>query len=310
MYTTVHQDTELERNVLEKMGTSWDYRVAVRQQRLDLSQYYDATIPDFPISMVPFAQDPEFLALDEPARLRLLAAAWVAYNEKAIYLEDEIVQPLCGLLLKSRLPGAGDARVKQVIAQVMVDEQFHILMCLDICNNARERHQLQDYVVPEPNLGLRMKEALAAMEDETSQAVVRLVYASVAEMSINAYLNQVATDNTIQPLNRINTDMHRRDESAHSMAFRQIVASIYRRLAPAHQALFREQITQALGHFTAPDHGSWASILEYLQVPGREAILQRLQQQSQGRRLARDYTALRSLFEEVGVAGEVQFDLA
>ncbi len=301
MYSTTLHDANLERNVIERIGASWDTRVAVRQDRLDLTQYYDPAIPDFPASMVPFWNEPEFAALDQPTRLRFLAAAWVAYNEKAIYLEDEIVQPACSLLLKNRLPGVAEPRVKQVLAQVQVDEQFHILMCLDICNSARERHGLSAYVVPEPLLGVRLRHKLAATPDAREAAILRLAFASVAEMSINAYLDQVASDMSIQPVNRVNTDMHRRDESAHSMAFRQIVASCFKALDAGGQELFRHHIRAALDDFTTPDHGSWDSILAFLRIPGREALLARLEAATRDKRLSRDYTVLSSLFAEIGL---------
>lgn len=302
MYSTAIQDARLERHVIERIGQSWDTRVAVRQARLDLSQYVDATLPDFPVDMVPFWKDITFAQLDEASKLRFLAAAWVAYNEKAIYLEDEIVQPLCALLMKNRLPGVSDPDVKQVIAQIQVDEQFHILMCLDICNHARERHRLLDYVAPEPRVGAQLHQALHHASNEREWTLIRLAYASVAEMSINAYLNRVATDETIQPLNRINTDMHRRDESAHSMAFRQIVSSIYKALSGQDQKLFQEHIAQALDEFTTPDHSAWESILSYMNIPQRDRIMAELHAASQGVRLKRDYTVLRSLFDDIGIA--------
>lgn len=307
MYTTTTHDAELTRKVIETIGRSWDHRVAVRQERLDLTQYYDASIPDFPVSMVPFWNDPQFAVLDQPTKLRFLAAAWVAYNEKAIYLEDEIVQPFCSLLLKSRLPGAGDPQVKQVIAQIQVDEQFHILMCLDICNNARTRHDLHDYVMPEPRLGANLKRKLARTSDPTHAALLRMAYASVAEMSINAYLNQVATDQTIQPLNRINTDMHRRDESAHSTAFREIIGSVCRALDPGARRLFCGHLHDALVDFTTPDGSHWDSIMDYLEIPNRDAILARLHAAMHDKRLSRDYTTLRGLVEELGIKEEVGF---
>jgi alpha-N-dichloroacetyl-p-aminophenylserinol N-oxygenase len=306
MYSTTRHDAALERQVIERIGTSWNTRVAVRQDRLDLTQYYDPSIPDFPTTMVPFWNEPEFAALDQAVKLRFLAAAWIAYNEKAIYLEDEIVQPLCSLLLKNRLPGVSDPQVKQVLAQVQVDEQFHILMCLDICNNARERHDLFGYEMPEPLLGVRLKQTLAETPDAYEATILRLAYASVAEMSINAYLNQVASDQSIQPLNRINTDMHRRDESAHSMAFRQIVGSCFRALDARGQDLFRRHISDALDIFTTPDHGSWASILAFLDIPGRDALLARLDAATRSKRLSRDYTVLSSLFDEIGLKGVLQ----
>lgn len=307
MYTTARNDTKLTRGVIERIGKSWDTRVAVRKERLDLTQYTDPTLPDFPISMVPFWGHEEFAPLDDATKMRFLATAWVGYNEKAIYLEDEIVQPLCSLLLKDRLPGAGDPRVKQVLAQVQVDEQFHILMCLDICNNARQRYRLDDYVAAEPLLGTRLKRTLARLDDERERAIARLAYASVAEMSINAYLNQVANDMTIQPLNRINTDMHRKDESVHGIAFREITASVYRALGEEGQRSFRAHVRDALEDFTAPDLTSWESILDYIGVPGRKRILATLRGQMKGRRLARDYTVLASLFDELGITQELGF---
>ncbi len=120
-------------------------------------------------------------------------------------------------------------------------------------------------------------------------------------MSINAYLNLVASDMSIQPLNRINTDMHRRDESAHSMAFRQIVASCFKALDAQGQEQFRRHIRAALDDFTTPDHGSWASILAFLDIPGREALLARLDTATRAKRLSRDYTVLSSLFAEIGL---------
>lgn len=307
MYTTVRNDAEFGREVISRMGKSWNQRVAVRQERLDLSQYYDPTIPDFPVTMVPFWNDEVMTRLDESTRLRFLAAAWVAYNEKAIYLEDEIVQPLCALLLRGALPGVSDADVKQVIAQIQVDEQFHILMCLDICNNARVRHQLQSYVVPTPKVGALLKEKLAQTTSDLDATILRMAYASVAEMSINAYLNQVANDQTIQPINRINTDMHRKDESAHSTAFHEIVGSVYKGLDKDAQAMFRARLVQALTDFTTPDHGSWASILEYFQIPQRERILAELDEATKNKRSTRDYTVLRSLFNDLGISDDHGF---
>lgn len=307
MYTMIKNDAELTRKVIEKIGNSWDYRVAVRQERLDLSQYYDATIPDFPISMVPFWGDAEFARLDDATKLKFLAAAWVAYNEKAIYMEDEIVQPFCSMLLKDRLPGAADPLVKQVIAQLQVDEQFHILMCLDICNNARERHGLYDYVMPEPSLGVSLKKKLAQTAGDKDTALLRMAHALVAETSINAYLLQVSSDQTIQPLNRINTDMHRRDEMAHSQTFREVLGSVYRALDPDAKRAFCRYLHGSLEDFTTPDHSAWVSILEYMQIPGREDILARLDAATQGKRLKRDYTVFAGLLEELGIKDEVGF---
>ena len=307
MYTTAKYDAEFERSVIERIAASWNHRVAVRQERLDLNQYYDSSIPDFPARMVPFWSSPSIQGLSRHEQLRLLALAWIGYNEKAIYLEDEIVQPLCSSLLKGRLPGLSDPLAKQVIAQIQVDEQFHILMCLEVCNSARARHQLHAYQMPAPVIGQRMKTRLEETGDEQDILYIRLAYAAVAEMSINAYLNDVATDQTIQPLNRINTDMHRRDESAHNTVFRHIVASVYKGLDEDGQTRLRTMLTAALKDYTEPDVQFWDSVLGFLDVPGRVAIIDELSESLRQTPLRRDYTGIVSLFDELGISEQIDF---
>lgn len=307
MYTTTRRDSEFEHAILERIGKSWDTRVAVRKERIDLTQYCDPTIPDFPISMVPFWDDPDFATLSNEAKMRFLGTAWVAYNEKAIFLEDEIIQPACKILLQNKLPGASDPHLKQVLAQIQVDEQFHILMCLDVCNNARVRHGVEDFVAPEPLVGGFLHKAVEEADGQAEAGVVRVVYASIAEMSINAYLKQVSKDMTIQPLNRINTDMHRRDELTHGVAFREIVGSVYRSLSPSLQVCFRNNASRALRDITRPDHSQWEAILEYLKIPNRQAIIARLEEAMQGKLQHRDYTVLRGLFNDLGIKNDIDF---
>jgi hypothetical protein len=101
--------------------------------------------------------------------------------------------------------------------------------------------------------------------------------------------------------------MHRRDESAHSTAFREIVASVYRALDPGAKTSFRAYMLEALTDFTSPDMSSWASILQYMEVPGRQRILAELEETARSKRLSRDYTVLLSLFEELGIEREIGF---
>ncbi|WP_319772604.1 diiron oxygenase [Breoghania sp.] len=308
MYTNISDDTALVRNVLENLGKTWDDRVAVRKERLDLDQYYDPAIPDFPSSLVPFWDDEDFSSLSAQTKLRFLAVAWVAYNEKAIYLEEAVVQPACGIFFRGELPGIGAARTKQVVAQIQVDEQFHILMCLDVCHVARKRHHIEDYRMPEPLLGVRLKEIIADAADEEEARIAQVAYASVAEMSINAYLNEVATDQTIQPLNRVNTDMHRQDEAAHGIGFSEIVGSVYRQMNDKQRQTFRKLIGQALTDFTTPDLTYWASILDYLGIPNRDAIIERHETSTRGLVLKRNYTTIRRLFDELEITDDIDFE--
>jgi hypothetical protein len=310
MYTATTGDTLLEKNVIQRLTKTWNTRVAVRRDRLDFSQEYDPTIPDFPIAMVPFWNHPAFAGTDEPLRMRLLAGAWISYNEKTIFVEDDVINPLCRNLLRGELSGVSAPLVKQVIAQTMVDEQFHILMCLEVCNHARSRHQLETLVIPKPLLIHRLEELLARLSDGHERALARMAYATVAEMSINAYLRTLSSDRTIQPLNRVNTDLHRTDEGAHSAIFRELGFSIFNKLGTSQRELFKTYIVKALHDFTEPDHSGWAAILKHLDIPRATEILDDLAQQTRGRKTSRDYTALREMLDEFGITEDIAFEFA
>jgi hypothetical protein len=213
----------LDRKVMARMAATWSDRVAVRKDRLDLSQYYDPGVPDFPVEIIPFSEDPEFRTVFDgqsgQARLRFLAATWIAYNERVIFIEDDVVQPFCTLLRKKLLPGVNDEVIQQVIVQSQVDEQFHTLMCLEVCSSARERHRLSDYVLPPPLLGRRIREQLVTTDDAFEHALILMSYATISETTIHDYLRKLSTITSIQPLNRVHTEMHRRTKRRMARSF-------------------------------------------------------------------------------------------
>lgn len=305
MYTHVRFDADLEHNVLTHLTKSWNNRVAVRRDRLDFQEYYDPSLPDFPISMVPFWNDSAFQSVSEKDKIRVLAGAWIGYNEKTMYIEDRIINPLCSLLLADDLPGVSDPVVKQAIAQTLVDEQFHILMCLEVCNYARLRHSMQDFRMLESLLGQRVNAALASAKDKWDYALIRMAYGTVAEMTINVYLKQLSIDETIQPLNRLNTDLHRKDEGAHAAIFAEVARSVYRGLPTADQMCFKTYIVRALNDFVEMDISFWISILDYLSLPGKDTIIELLTSHSTGMRVERDYTAFVKLLDDLGISDEV-----
>lgn len=312
MSATITSDAvSLNHKVMDRMAKSWSDRVAVRQERIDLTQYYDASIPDFPIEIIPFGQDEEFtrlcLAAGPQAMLRYLAATWVGYNERVIFVEDDIVQPLCGLLRKNVLPGVNDPNVQQVLAQVQVDEQFHTLMCLEVCNSARARHQIADYVLPEPLLGRRIREQLAITADPMDRALVRMAYGTVSETTIHDYLKKLSSVTTIQPLNRAHTEMHRRDETAHGTVFLEIAGSVYRALDEPLKKRFTGFFTKALFDSVEIDMGFWASTLPYLVQRDWGPFVQRIQQGLNSKRIGRDYAALVAVLEDLGIKDKIEF---
>jgi alpha-N-dichloroacetyl-p-aminophenylserinol N-oxygenase len=301
----------LNRKVMEHLAETWSDRVAVRKERIDFSQYYDPNIPDFPIEIIPFAQDPEFRdvlgQLDPGALFRFLSATWIAYNERVIFIEDDIVQPYCDILRRNVLPGVDDPTVQQVIVQTRVDEQFHTLMCLEVCNSARERHHLEDYVLPEPLLRRRLEDQLAGASELVDHALIRMAYATVSETTIHDYLKKLSSIMTIQPLNRLHTEMHRRDESSHGMVFLEIARSIYSALDVPLKARFTTYLTKALYDSVEIDMSFWASTLPYLDSRNWSSFIERMQGELGQKRIGREYTGLVRLLDDLGISDEIEF---
>jgi hypothetical protein len=113
-----------------------------------------------------------------------------------VFIEDAVVQPFCVLLRENTLPGVNDDEVQRVVVQAQVDEHFHTLMCLEVCNSARERHGLHDYVLPPPLLGRRMREQLAATDDAFAHALILMAYATISETTIHDYLRKLSSITT------------------------------------------------------------------------------------------------------------------
>ncbi len=307
MYSDTQITLASESKLLLTLADNWKNRAAVRKERLDLRPYYDTSLPDFPIDMVPFWNFSEFEEIPESDKLKVLAAAWISYNEKTIYIEDRVINPLCTLLLKNGLPGVDDVHTKQVLAQTLVDEQFHILMCLEVCSCARKQHHLQDFVVNEPLLGKSLSDALQKTKDDNEYNLVTMAYGTVAEMTINAFLKQLSEDKTIQPINRLNTELHRRDEASHAAIFGEITRSVYSELTENDREKFKQYITRALSDFVELDLSFWSTILDYLNIKNKKLILEKLEGMSTQKRASRDYSAFIRMLEDISIKEETNF---
>ncbi|MBD1583919.1 diiron oxygenase [Pseudoalteromonas sp. S16_S37] len=298
MYTNSAEACLNEQTIFKVLSNNWNTRAAVRKERLDLDQYCESSLPEFPISMVPFWDWPEFADVTEETKQRLLAGAWIFYNEHTIMTEDEIVNPLCSKLLKITNLGIDSPKTKQILAQTMVDEQFHILMCLEVCNSARRRFNLESFVVPSSRPIINLKKYISEIEDEHQSLLIQLAYATVTELTINNFLRAISEDKTIQPLNRMNTALHRKDEAGHEAVFKELSATAYSHLTPKNKAFFKRYVEQALHDFANPDSRSWDALLTHLEIPNREAIIAKLEATMYFPDLSEDVLALYKIIEK------------
>lgn len=311
MYTAVSNDSGLSDRVASLLAQSWDNRVAVKVGKLDAGQYYDPEIPDYPPGLVPFRSDPRYLQLDVATRRRLLAAAWVAYNEKTIDVEVSIVLPACINLLKGTFKGVDTTDLKRVVSQTQVDEQYHILMCLDACMLTRQMHGIESLCVPQSWVVKALNAAIERQETARDAQIVQMAFATVAEVTINSYLGLLANAEDIQPFNRETTALHRRDEFSHNKIFRTLAGRIHAGFDERDRTVFRSSIAVALEAFVKIDFSAWREVLVFLDVADADDIIETCMRALPSQRMVRDYSGLRELLQEIGVdESDIDFDFS
>lgn len=286
----------------EILADSWSSRVAVRNSDIDLARYYDSQVPDFPSELVPFAEDKRYSELPLEVRNRILAAAWISYNEKTIAVENLIVAPACDLLLKGAFPQADSPFFKRLVAQTGVDEQFHILMSLEASIVARNVHHLESLRIPKATVVDELEKTLARASTEREKEIIRLAFATVAEVTINAYLNLLANDFDIQPLNRETTNLHRKDESSHNKIFKELNRCIYDGFEDGEKYAYLKYLAVGLKSFVKVDFTSWREILRYMHVQKADDIIATCVRISKP--AVRDYSGLLSLLKVLQVSPE------
>ncbi len=253
--------TSVERDLLTQLTLRWDRRVAVKRDELDLDGHFDPALPDFPAHLVPVFHRPAAGGLDAEARQRIMAAAWVSYNEKTTAIEEEVILPACRLMLTERVPGRRSETEVTALRQTIVDEDYHILMCHNASAVARRRRGLTGLRFPVGGWAVvRGLEETRRGRSGLSRDLVDIAFALAAETTISGFLSTLAGATDIQPMNRMSTELHRRDEGAHAVIFREAVGSLYRELDPGERDLFKDALVRGVTAFRASDFDPWVTV--------------------------------------------------
>ncbi|MET9558123.1 diiron oxygenase [Streptomyces sp. NPDC006645] len=298
--TAAREVPEYERDLLVQLTLRWGKRVAVKKDELDLDGHFDAGLPDFPEHLVPVLGLPGADRLDRDARERVLSASWIAYNAKTAAIEDEIILPACRLMLQDRIPVRRDDVAVDALHQTIIDEHYHILMCHNAVGVTRRRRDLADLrFAPDVWSVVRGRDAVRAGLSGFDRDIVDIAFSLAAETTISGFLSALATAQEIQPMNRITTDLHRRDESGHAVVFRELCGSLYRNLDGAQQSAFREALVTGLTAFRSADLDSWVTVAAQ---GGFEIDTGQLSEWAASRPVpARDTGPLQLLLDDLGI---------
>lgn len=275
--------------ILENLANSWRNRVWVNKEKLHLDQAYDETYPDFPIELLSYKDHDLITSLSDYEKRKLLSATWISYVTKTIDVENAIIKPACQLIIDEAFDIDEPLLAKRLMSQTIVDEQFHILMTLEACTVSRQRYGFQNLHFPEPSVISVAKNLKNNADSQWKKDTISLAFASVAEMAANAFLKLLSEDSSIQPMNRITTQMHKEDEESHSEIFVHIVSSIYKKMNIEQQKYFKTYLNLAMDAFNAPDTGFTKAVLEAAEVKDIEAVIEYSKNAPKNEKMARNY---------------------
>ena len=296
-----HPRPGFERDLLAELAARWGRRAVVKKDELDLDGHYDPELPDFPGHLVPPLELPGAQSLDDEARRQLLAAAWISYNAKTAAVENRIVLPACRLMLQPRIPVRHDEAASAALQQTIIDEHYHILMCDNAVGVTRRCRGLQELAFDPGGWAVvrGLEEHLSGLTGP-ARDLAQIGFALAAETTISGYLSALARAEDIQPMNRITTDLHRRDESGHAVIFRELACSLYSELGQAERELFRNALATGLAAFYAADFDPWVLVAA---AGGFEIEAGQLAELAAAKPVpARDTGALQALLRDLGIS--------
>ncbi len=295
------EDLQRDHDRIERLKDSWLSRANVRKSPLDLTLDYDPRKPDFLTELLPFHDHPIYQNAPEEFKQAALSCGWIAYNEKTVAIESKIVSPACMHLIDGEVSGFPRQRHRSAVAQALTDEAFHILLVVEATGVTRQRRQLHELRLPSFDLVNSMQQHQEKYPEKWKKILIQLATAVVSEVMVSEYLSRLSNAFEIQPLNRITTEIHRRDESAHNGLFKSLGAVIYHGLNAREREFFVGALSQPSLWFASPELDVWEAMLKQIGFPDAERMIADCRAQRRTKDIHLDLSTLETLFADLGV---------
>ncbi|WP_018414784.1 AurF N-oxygenase family protein [Teredinibacter turnerae] len=287
--------------VLEQLAEHWELRAGVKKKELNPEITFDAHAPDFLPELLPFHNHDLFLSADSQVKSKALSCGWVAYNEKTIDIESYIVSPSCLDILYGRLPQTQNSIIKWTASETLTDEAYHVLLVTNTCRITRQRRGLETLKLPTFDLVRFMRREMAMVDEEWKKRLINLATATVSEVFVSDYLSLIADAEHIQPINRLTTDVHRKDEMAHSSIFKHLMKIIYPYLTQKEQDYLAEILPKPVSWFASQELDVWESMLSQIRFPNYQEMIADCRSEHIVNLGRIDYSGLTTLADELGI---------
>ena len=303
----------VENAVLSRLAGNWHRRATVKQEEPNLDDVFELDRPDFPDALLPFREHPTYLALDERgSKARMLAWGWVSFNKNIMDIEQHVVNPGFALVAQDVFDTGIDSEATALaVTQAMVDEQYHTLMHLNASALTRRKRgwRMAETALPLAYKARRQAHRLAADRHGRGAGPGRR---SPSPRSLRSpstrYLDLIAENHEIQPVNRITAVLHNRDEYCHASIADTLAQEAWKHFSSGQRGCFLAALADGMDAFASHDFTTWARILDLLGVEGGEEMLRDIGSAAGGKRLLQDFSGLRQLCQELDVLDALPFD--
>lgn len=313
----VHDILDAEPHVgpstLRRLVAAWPRRATIRT---DMAAFMSpepnsSGMTDYPVHLIPFAEHPRFLEAPAESRRLVNTLAWQSYNARVIAAEEYVANPTFEMLTHDVFPGVERYEAKEAMQQAHIDEVWHTYMHMTAMQRTKEAHNLTtqpDYSHPITNRILF--ELTAEHSEKWERDMLFLVWTVVGELHINNFLELLAHDKTIQPMHSLVARLHARDEAAHGPVVAEVMKDVYVHLNKEQRALFARTLPAAITALGAQDYAIWSDILQFVEVPGVEEIINDTRGTPGTEMMLADFSTVERLVQELGIEDVVDYDFA
>jgi len=286
---------------LSRLADGWEQRAAVKKPEPRIEGLFDSAKPDFLCELLPFRDHPDFERAPEEYRRQALTCGWLAYNEKTVAIESKIVSPACMHVIDGDLPDLKHEDYRQAVSQALVDESYHILLIVNACRVTRQHRGIKKLSLPKFHLVEMMQRLQEQHVEPWKKILIQTACAVVSEVMVSDYLKLLSTAESIQPLHRITTEIHRRDESAHNAVFKTIGAAVFHSLTRREKQFFLQILPEPAAWFANAELEIWRAMLKQIGFPNADRMLDDCGREARLHDIHLDLSAFDDLYAELGV---------
>ncbi|WP_409360257.1 diiron oxygenase [Actinomadura formosensis] len=168
--------------------------------------------------MLPFGDHPAYQDLDQAKKHELLSWTIIAFNRNTVVAELTVANPAFELVISGEYPGLAGRALEACLLQAMVDEQYHTLMHINASAVTRRKRDraIPDSALPLPHHSVRHQEMCAQAMERWQASLTTLAFSTDSEIGIGAYLDLLADNPNVQPIDQATAALHNRDEYCHA----------------------------------------------------------------------------------------------